>query len=141
MRKFFCNYNSLSEKYELSLSKNMLFNPHVNVLAENTLLPEIKQCLQNIYDLTNLLKEKITNEEQLKILDNCELLTSNLFYSLFASPLNLTENNNQTQLQIKDYIVKCVEYASKIESIVNIPEYNRICVQLKNHYQNLLNQL
>ena len=74
MHKFFCNYNSLTEKYELSLNRNMLFSPRINVMAENTLLPEIKKLLQEIYDNILLLKENITNEEQLKTLDNNELL-------------------------------------------------------------------
>ncbi len=138
MHKFFCNYNSLTEKYELSLNKNMLFNQKINVLAENTLLPEIKNTLQQLYDNTILLKEKISDDEKLKILDESELLISNLYYSLFSSPLNIDENTDN-QVDIKTILVKCVEETSELEAKVNIPEYNRLCMLLKNNFQNLLN--
>lgn len=138
MHKFFCNYNSLTEKYELSLNKNMLFNQKINVLAENTLLPEIKNTLQQLYDNTILLKEKISDDEKLKILDESELLISNLYYSLFLSPLNIDENTDN-QVDIKTILVKCVEETSELEAKVNIPEYNRLCMLLKNNFQNLLN--
>lgn len=138
MHKFFCNYNSLTEKYELSLNKNMLFNQKINVLAENTLLPEIKNTLQQLYDNTILLKEKISDDEKLKILDESELLISNLYYSLFSSPLNIDENTDN-QADIKTILVKCVEETSELEAKVNIPEYNRLCMLLKNNFQNLLN--
>lgn len=138
MHKFFCNYNSLTEKYELSLNKNMLFNQKINVLAENTLLPEIKNTLQQLYDNTILLKEKISEDEKLKILDESELLISNLYYSLFSSPLNIDENTDN-QVDIKTILVKCVEETSELEAKVNIPEYNRLCMLLKNNFQNLLN--
>lgn len=138
MHKFFCNYNNLTEKYELSLNKNMLFNQKINVLAENTLLPEIKNTLQQLYDNTILLKEKISDENKLKILDESELLISNLYYSLFSSPLNI-DSNTDNQAEIKIILVKCVEEASELEAKVNIPEYNRLCMLLKNNFQNLLN--
>lgn len=138
MHKFFCNYNTLTEKYELSLNKNMLFNQKINVLAENTLLPEIKNTLQQLYDNTILLKEKISDENKLKILDESELLISNLYYSLFSSPLNI-DSNTDNQVEIKIILVKCVEEAGELEAKVNIPEYNRLCMLLKNNFQNLLN--
>ena len=138
MHKFFCNYNNLTEKYELSLNKNMLFNQKINVLAENTLLPEIKNTLQQLYDNTILLKEKISDENKLKILDESELLISNLYYSLFSSPLNI-DSNTDNQAEIKIILVKCVEEASELEAKVNIPEYNTLCMLLKNNFQNLLN--
>ena len=140
MHKFFCNYNNLTEKYELSLNKNMLFNQKINVLAENTLLPEIKNTLQQLYDYTILLKERIADEEKLKILDESELLISNLHYSLFSSPLNIVENSDN-QTDIRRVLVKCVENASGLETKVNIVEYNRLCLLIKNNFQNLLNSL
>ncbi len=140
MHKFFCNYNNLTEKYELSLNKNMLFNQKINVLAENTLLPEIKNTLQQLYDYTILLKERIADEEKLKILDESELLISNLHYSLFSSPLNIVENSDN-QTDIRRVLVKCVENASGLETKVNIAEYNRLCLLIKNNFQNLLNSL
>lgn len=42
MHKFFCNYNNLTERYELSLNNRSPFSLKINVLAERTLLPEIK---------------------------------------------------------------------------------------------------
>lgn len=140
MHKFFCNYNNLTEKYELSLNKNMLFNQKINVLAENTLLPEIKNTLQQLYDYTILLKETIADEKKLKILDESELLISNLHYSLFSSPLNIVENSDN-QTDIRRVLVKCVENASGLETKVNIVEYNRLCLLIKNNFQNLLNSL
>ena len=140
MHKFFCNYNSLTEKYELSLNRNMLFSPRINVMAENTLLPEIKKLLQEIYDNILLLKENITNEEQLKTLDNNELLMSNLYYSLFASPLEL---NSPSQMQgtIKDILSNTIGKVSSLIEKINIPEYNRLASLMLNNFQNILNSI
>lgn len=140
MHKFFCNYNSLTEKYELSLNRNMLFSPRINVMAENTLLPEIKKLLQEIYDNLLLLKENITNEEQLKTLDNNELLLSNLYYSLFASPLEL---NSPSQMQgtIKDILSNTIGKVSSLIEKINIPEYNRLASLMLNNFQNILNSI
>lgn len=140
MHKFFCNYNSLTEKYELSLNRNMLFSPRINVMAENTLLPEIKKLLQEIYDNILLLKENITDEEQLKTLDNNELLLSNLYYSLFASPLEL---NSPSQMQgtIKDILSNTIGKVSSLIEKINIPEYNRLASLMLNNFQNILNSI
>ena len=140
MHKFFCNYNSLTEKYELSLNRNMLFSPRINVMAENTLLPEIKKLLQEIYDNILLLKENITNEEQLKTLDNNELLLSNLYYSLFASPLEL---NSPLGMQgtIKDILSNTIGKVSSLIEKINIPEYNRLASLMLNNFQNILNSI
>ncbi len=140
MRKFFCNYNYLTEKYELGLNRNMIFNSKINVLAQNTLLPEINKLLQNTYDNNLILKDKITDEEQLKVLDENDLLISNLYFSLFASPLDLNETKIETN-SVKDLINKCIINCSQLEAKVNIPEYNRLCMLLKNNYQNLFNAL
>lgn len=140
MHKFFCNYNSLTEKYELSLNRNMLFSPRINVMAENTLLPEIKKLLQEIYDNILLLKENITDEDQLKTLDNNELLLSNLYYSLFASPLEL---NSPSQMQgtIKDILSNTIGKVSSLIEKINIPEYNRLASLMLNNFQNILNSI
>lgn len=140
MHKFFCNYNSLTEKYELSLNRNMLFSPRINVMAENTLLPEIKKLLQEIYDNILLLKENITNEMQLKTLDNNELLLSNLYYSLFASPLEL---NSPSQMQgtIKDILSNTIGKVSSLIEKINISEYNRLASLMLNNFQNILNSI
>lgn len=138
MHKFFCNYNPLTEKYELSFNRNMFFSPRVNVLAENTLLPEIRSLLQEIYDNISILKDNITVSEQLEILDQSELLLSNLFYSLFASPLELN-SNQPTQVVVKDLLASTIKKASTLVEKINIPEYNRLALLLLNNFQNLLN--
>ncbi len=138
MHKFFCNYNPLTEKYELSFNRNMFFSPRVNVLAENTLLPEIRSLLQEIYDSISVLKDNITVSEQLEILDQSELLLSNLFYSLFASPLELN-SNQPTQVVVKDLLASTIKKASTLVEKINIPEYNRLAFLLLNNFQNLLN--
>ena len=140
MHKFFCNYNSLTERYELSLNRNMLFSPRINVMAENTLLPEIKNLLQEIYDNILLLKENITDERQLKTLDENELLLSNLYYSLFASPLEL---NSPSALQktIKEVLSDSISKVTSLIEKINIPEYNRLATLMLNNFQNIFNSI
>ena len=43
MHKFFCNYNNLTERYELSINRGMAFKNNAQIQAENTLLPEIQK--------------------------------------------------------------------------------------------------
>ena len=133
MHKFFCNYNKLTERYELAKSQSFVFSPKVNVQAENTLLPQIKNNLQALYEQIVLLKEGQTNEEKLTILDETELLISNLYYSLFASPLNLAETNPIDSSALK----RAIELALLLERDINIPEYNRLIVLIKNNLQRL----
>lgn len=136
MHKFFCNYNSLTERYELGITRNMMFNNRINVLTENTLLPEIKALLQELYENTLALKGLLTDEKQLKILDESELLMSNLYYSLFASPLELVESSGEE----KTLLARNVEIASELEAKINIPEYSRSAMIIKNNFQNIINQ-
>lgn len=136
MHKFFCNYNSLTERYELGITRSMMFNNKINVLAENTLLPEIKALLQELYENTLALKGLLTDEKQLKILDESELLMSNLYYSLFASPLELVESSGEE----KTLLARNVEIASELEAKINIPEYSRSAMIIKNNFQNIINQ-
>ena len=137
MHKFFCNYNSLTERYELGITRNMMFNNKINVLAENTLLPEIKALLQELYENTLALKGLLTDEKQLKILDESELLMSNLYYSLFASPLELVEGSSEA----KTLLARNVEIASELEAKINIPEYSRSAMIIKNNFQNIINHI
>ena len=88
MHKFFCSYNNLTERYELSKTQGIVFGK-VNVQAESVLLGEVKKNMQSLYNLTALLKENEKEEKRLEILDETELLLSNLYYSLFASPFEL----------------------------------------------------
>lgn len=137
MHKFFCNYNSLTERYELGVTRNMMFNNRINVLAESTLLPEIKALLQELYENTLALKGLLTDEKQLKILDESELLMSNLYYSLFASPLELVEGSSEA----KTLLARNVEIASELEAKINIPEYSRSAMIIKNNFQNIINHI
>lgn len=130
MHKFFCNYNNLTEKYELSLSKNNIFSSKASIQAENTLIPQIRQDIQALYENIVLLKENETAEEKLNRLDETELMVSNLYYSLFASPLELANRNNLTNEQV---LQNSLELVNSLEKNVNIPEYNRLIALIKNN--------
>ncbi len=134
MHKFFCTYNHLTEKYELSLNKNYInINNKSKILAENNLLPKIKNLLQQIYSDLVVLKEKNKETEILEKLDKCELMLSNLYYSFFSSPLELIEidfNNTNNDKEILNSLTKNID---EIISIINIPEYNRLCLLIKNN--------
>ena len=134
MHKFFCTYNHLTEKYELSLNKNYInINNKSKILAENNLLPKIKNLLQQIYSDLVVLKEKNKETETLEKLDKCELMLSNLYYSFFSSPLGLIEidfNNTNNDKEILNSLTKNID---EIISIINIPEYNRLCLLIKNN--------
>lgn len=138
MHKFFCNYNNLTERYELSLNNRSPFSLKINVLAERTLLPEIKELLQGVYDNTTLLKSQMGDEDSLKILDNAELLVANLYYSLFASPLEL--NDTPRTITNRELLAETIEKLSLLGEKINIPEYNRSVEIIKNTFQNLLNK-
>lgn len=138
MHKFFCNYNNLTERYELSLNNRSPFSLKINVLAERTLLPEIKELLQGVYDNTTLLKSQMGDEDSLKMLDNAELLVANLYYSLFASPLEL--NDPPRTITNRELLAETIEKLSLLGEKINIPEYNRSVEIIKNTFQNLLNK-
>lgn len=138
MHKFFCNYNNLTERYELSLNNRSPFSLKINVLAERTLLPEIKELLQGVYDNTTLLKSQMGDEDSLKMLDNAELLVANLYYSLFASPLEL--NDTPRTITNRELLTETIEKLSLLGEKINIPEYNRSVEIIKNTFQNLLNK-
>lgn len=138
MHKFFCNYNNLTERYELSLNNRSPFSLKINVLVERTLLPEIKELLQGVYDNTTLLKSQMGDEDSLKMLDNAELLVANLYYSLFASPLEL--NDPPRTITNRELLTETIEKLSLLGEKINIPEYNRSVEIIKNTFQNLLNK-
>ena len=127
MQKFFCNYNNLTQRYELAQSQNFLFNRRVEVQKENSLLGEIRNNIQSLYDLVIALKAN-QNEENLLLLEESELLISNLFHSLFASPLEI-----KTPTPSNDDIAKAIKLAMVLERDINIPEYNRIVLLVKNN--------
>lgn len=138
MHKFFCNYNILTEKYELTQAKGLMLGK-VTSMAENTLLPKIKELMQDLYFTLTSLKEIEQEQTRQEELDQNELLLSNLFYSLFASPLELKENEKQTDN--KTLYQKAILLASEIEKLINIPEYNRSIGIIKSSLQNIFNTL
>ena len=130
MHKFFCNYNNLTGKYELAQIKNNFFSNKSSIQAENTLLPQIREDLQKLYENIVLLKEAENNESRLNRLDETELLISNLYYSLFASPLELI---TATPIQSNQILLNSLELANQLEKNINIPEYNRLISLIKNN--------
>lgn len=139
MHKFFCNFNNITQKYELSLSKPNIFNVKINSDEETSLMQEIRNDIQNLYELTTQIKEIITNDEDLNIVNETELLISNLFYSFFASPLELPEEDKK--IELKELLTKAIEEANNLEKLINIPEYNRLAGIIRNNFQILLNKL
>ena len=139
MHKFFCSYNSLTERYELSLNRNNPFKSNVNIQAQNTLLPQLRELLQVVYDNLQILKEMPALEENLQKLSESELLLSNLYYSLFASPLEL--NDKQTTLSPAELLTETLEKLTQLEQKINIPEYNRLARMIKDTLQDILNAL
>ncbi len=138
MHKFFCNFNSLTQRYELSGTRSSiggLFAPRVGTQAENNLLEEIKRLLQELYKNIVLIKEKETDETRLQILEETELLISNLYYSLFASPLELPEQGSHASGK---ELTSAIEIVGKLEKNINIPEYNRLCLIIRNNLNSLL---
>lgn len=140
MHKFFLNYNNLTEKYELSLYKGNFFSNKINIQAEKTLLPEIQKDIQNLYETVVSIKEIIKDEDNLLILDKTELMISNLYYSIFASPLELVDKEISPD-KIKEYLQSALSVITKIESEINIPEYNRLASLIKNNLQIIFNSL
>ena len=80
-------------------------------------------------------KESEKNEDKLNRLDETELMVSNLYYSLFASPLELADNK---QTQNKNALQKSLELVNNLEKNINIPEYNRLVTLIKNNLQLLI---
>lgn len=138
MHKFFCNYNSLSERYELSFidKRSWGVNNKINAQAGNTLLEKTKSLLQELYINIVLIKEKESDEKKLSTLDETELLISNLYYSFFASPLELPESGKEAS---GEELKKSFEIIIELEKIINIPEYNRIASIIKNNLSLLKN--
>ncbi len=137
MHKFFCNFNTLTQRYELSQNRSGMggiFSSRVGTQAENNLLNEIKTLLQELYKNIVIIKEKETIDERLTLLEETELLISNLYYSLFASPLELPEKQESVG---GNELQNAIEVARKLQKIINIPEYNRLCVIIGNNLTSL----
>ena len=132
MHKFFCNYNPLTQKFELmSGVRNNIFRNNTIIQEENNLLSQIKNDIQELYENIVFLKEREEDENRLDILDDTELLISNLYYSLFESPLELVEGKKEGD---KD---KCKTLINNLIQKINIPEYNRLCILIKNNLEQL----
>lgn len=140
MHKFFCNYNNITEKYELSHNKANIFNVRINAEEENNIMQEIQNGIQNLYDLITKIKDYYKDDENLALLNETELLLSNLYYSFFASPLQLTEENKEN-VELKSLLTKAFEEANNLEKLINIPEYNRLIEIIANNLQVLLNKI
>lgn len=140
MHKFFCNYNNITEKYELSHNKANIFNVRINAEEENNIMQEIQNGIQNLYDLITKIKDYYKDDENLALLNETELLLSNLYYSFFASPLQLTEENREN-VELKSLLTKAFEEANNLEKLINIPEYNRLIEIIANNLQVLLNRI
>lgn len=140
MHKFFCNFNPLTQKYELSQVRNNvrgLFSSKVTSQAESNLMSDIKSLLQELYVNIVLVKEKESNEGRLNTLDETELLISNLYYSFFASPLELPQQN---MTATGSELAKALELVGRLEKLINIPEYNRLASIIRNNISSLLHQ-
>ena len=132
MHKFFCNYNPLTQKYELmSGMRNNIFRSNTIIQEENNLIPLIKNDIQQLYENIVFLKESEEDEGRLNLLDETELLISNLYYSLFESPLELVEGKKEGNKE------KCKLLINNLLQKINIPEYNRLCNLIKNNLEQL----
>ena len=140
MHKFFCNYNNLTEKYELTKNKSFVFNTNVNIAAENNMLEEIRNEIQSLYDLIVNLKEKTRDNDLLNLVNETELLISNLYYSFFASPLELPSEKTEN-LSEKEILTKSLDISLSLEKKINIPEYNRLCHIIIEQLRNIQNHL
>ena len=130
MHKFFCFYNNLTQRYELSQRQS--FRNSAIIQAENTLIPQIRDNIQHLYENIVLLKEQEKEEKRLEIFDETELLISNLYYSLFSSPLELVEDNKiEASLQNAKILI------NELIKDINIPEHNRLCILIKNNIESL----
>ena len=131
MHKFFCFYNPLTGHYEIS--NNRSIRNYALITAENTLIPRVQETIQKLYECIVLIKEKENDEKRLEILDETELLISNLYFSLFASPLELIEKKEGTE----ENIANCIALIDSLIKDINIPEYNRLCQIIKNNLESL----
>ncbi len=132
MHKFFCNYNILTQKYELTNMSG--FKNPTTIQAENTLLPEIKRDIQMLYENIVLIKEEEKDEARLNLLDETELMISNLYYSLFATPLDLIDEKTTTKASLK----VCLTLIGNLLKAINIPEYSRLCQLIQNNINSLI---
>lgn len=138
MRKFFLCHNNLTEKDEIKTMTTSLFGRTLSIQSSS--MNEIKNIIQQLYN--NLVSAKeVANQNQI-IDDLCktELLVSNLYYSFFASPLELPDKS-ETKTTLKNYILQSLDQAKNLIEKINIPEENRIAGIIYFNLQNILNSV
>lgn len=137
MHKYFFKHNILTEKRELSKNGTLFAQTMAN---SSTDMQNLKQTIQSLYNYVVLAKEQTEDGEQIDALCKTELLISNLYYSFFASPLELPESKDNT-LNFSQLLTKAIETSKSLIEQINIPEENRVALLINLNLQTLLNFL
>lgn len=137
MHKFFLKHNILLEKDEIGRTSAVFCQSLSN---NSNSMQNLKETLQSLYYYVVLAKEKATTDNQIDLLCKIELLTSNLYYSFFASPLDLPEKSSSSQT-LKELVYKAIEFSTVLIETINIPEENRIANIINLNLQNLFNMI
>ena len=137
MHKFFLKHNILLEKDEIGKTSSVFCQSLSN---NSNSMQNLKETLQSLYNYVVLAKEKATTDNQIDLLCKIELLTSNLYYSFFASPLDLPEKSSSSQT-LKELVYKAIEFSTVLIETINIPEENRIANIINLNLQNLFNMI
>ena len=137
MHKYFFRHNNLTEKNEISKNGN-IFSQILS--SQSTEMNQLKTTLQKLYNLVVIAKEKADKDEFIDRLCKVELLVSNLYYSFFASPLELPEKS-PSDLDFKGLILQAIETSKNLIEQINIPEENRTALIINLDLQNLLNMI
>ena len=137
MHKYFFKHNILTERRELAKGAGLF----IQTLSNNSSdMQTLKQTIQSLYNLIVLAKEKTTDGNQIDALCKIELLVSNLYYSFFASPLELPENSSSS-LSFRQLIAEAIKSSKKHIEQINIPEENRSALIINLDLQSLYNSL
>lgn len=137
MHKYFFKHNILTERRELIRGSGLF----IQTLSNNSSdMQTLKQTIQSLYNLIVLAKEKTTDGNQIDALCKIELLVSNLYYSFFASPLELPENSSSS-LSFRQLIAEAIESSKNLIEQINIPEENRSALIINLDLQSLYNSL
>ena len=127
----------MTEKNEISKNGN-IFSQILS--SQSTEMNQLKITLQKLYNLVVIAKEKADKDEFIDRLCKVELLVSNLYYSFFASPLELPEKS-PSDLDFKGLILQAIETSKNLIEQINIPEENRTALIINLDLQNLLNMI
>ena len=137
MHKFFLKHNILLEKDEIGRTSAVFCQSLSN---NSNSMQNLKETMQSLYNYVVLAKEKAYADEQVDLLCKVELLTSNLYYSFFASPLDLPEKNSSSS-SLKELVSKAIEISTELIEKINMPEENRLVNIINLNLQNLFNSL